>query len=282
MAASVYPIQTRRYVHARWETAPDLLAEEEPLEIRIEYGTLNDRRNKSLAVTMRTPGHDFELALGFLYSEGLIRTPADIHSIRYCSDTRTEEEKENIVRVFLAPECEVNLSSTERNFYMTSSCGLCGKASLEALQKQCPETPFPENDWHVSPEWLTTLPESARQAQSVFDHTGGLHACALFQPEGKLILIREDIGRHNALDKIIGASFMSPDIDLKRSVLFLSGRAGFELIQKAAMTGIRFVAAVGAPSSLAARLAQAMGITLVGFLRDQRFNIYSGEKRISS
>lgn len=259
--------------------ADDLLAAEEPLEIRIGYGPQDDRKQKSISVTMRTPGHDFELALGFLHNEGMIRYRDDIAQIRYCTEANTIENKENIVRVELKAHVDPELDKLERHFYTTSSCGVCGKASIEAIQTVCtlaPET----TPLRVAKDVILALPQQLRAQQNVFAYTGGLHASALFDADGNMVLLREDVGRHNALDKLTGAALGAGMLPLEKYVLLLSGRASFELIQKAAMSGIRLVAAVGAPSSLAVQAAREFGITLVGFLRESRFNIYSFEERI--
>ena len=259
------------------EKKDDLLALEEPLEIRLGYGSLQHREQKSLSVTMRTPGNDFELALGFLFTEGIIHSYDQVESIKYCEDVGRQEEKENVVRSELKPEVSIDFQKLQRNFYTTSSCGVCGKSSIEAVQQQCAVI---ATAWKVEPPVIHTLPATLRNAQRVFEYTGGLHACGLFTKEGALLLLREDVGRHNALDKIIGAQLLTNHLPLSESILLLSGRASFELIQKAAMAGIPVVAAVGAPSSLAASLAQQTGITLLGFVRDNRFNCYSKCERI--
>lgn len=261
--------------------ADDLLAAEEPLEIQLDFGLPNDRRQKSISVTMRTPGNDFELALGFLFTEGIITNPQDVLQIRYCTELNRIENKENVVRVELKPEIDVDLKKLERHFYTTSSCGVCGKASIDAISTLIePVTQGPE--FTVSDEVMMSLPEKLRARQSTFEHTGGLHASALFDARGELILIREDVGRHNALDKLIGAAFSSDQLPLDHHILLLSGRTSFELIQKATMAGIKIVAAIGAPSSLAVDTAKKFSITLIGFLRGERFNIYSEDQRIKS
>jgi FdhD protein len=254
----------------------DFLAAEEPLEIRLGYGSAETRVQKSISVTMRTPGNDFELAVGFLFTEGIIENAAQIASIKHCNGLH-----ENVVRVELIDDLELDLSKLERNFYTTSSCGVCGKSSIDAVKTVCrlPETT--SNDLHFSAEVIYTLPDLLRQNQSIFNDTGGLHGCALFDLDGNLILAREDVGRHNALDKLIGASLQQKMFPLNPYLLLLSGRASFELIQKAYMAGIKIVAAVGAPSSLAVQMAADAGITLIGFLRGEKFNIYCGEQRIT-
>ena len=262
------------------EQTLDLLAVEEPMEIRLGFGPADLREQKSVSVTMRTPGNDFELALGFLFTEGIIQNPQDIYKIQYCTELNTKENLENIVRVELKPNLEIDLSNLQRNFYTTSSCGVCGKESIEAIKTNCPVQHL-DVSVHINPQTITQLPDKLRAQQSVFEHTGGIHACALFDTEGNLLLLREDVGRHNALDKLIGAALNLPAIQPNKTVLLLSGRASFELLQKAAMAGIPIVCAVGAPSSLAAQTAQSFNITLVGFLRNQRFNIYSTPERIT-
>jgi FdhD protein len=224
---------------------------------------------------MRTPGNDFELATGFLFTEGIIKNLHDISSIKHCNGLH-----QNVVVVELKDNVQIELGRLERNFYTTSSCGVCGKSSLEAVRTVC-RLSAPENDdLQISGELLHDLPSLLRSRQDIFDFTGGLHGCGLFDTSGTLLLSREDVGRHNALDKLIGAVLGEPSLDAASSLLLLSGRASFELIQKAYMAGIKLVAAVGAPSSLAVQMAEEFGITLVGFLRNRSFNIYSGAQRI--
>lgn len=254
--------------------ADDMLAAEEPLEIRLEYGPEDGRIQKSISVTMRTPGNDFELASGFLYTEGIIHHGSDITGIKHCNGAN-----ENVVRVMLSPSVQPDISKLERNFYTTSSCGVCGKSSIEAVRTTC-NIPPSEDTLQVSSALVYTLPDTLRQQQAVFDSTGGLHASALFDMEGNILLMREDVGRHNALDKLIGAALETGMLPLDNHILLLSGRASFELIQKAIMAGIKIVAAVGAPSSLAAQMADENGMTLIGFLRGERFNIYTGGQRV--
>jgi FdhD protein len=263
----------------------DLVAVEEPLEIRIGSGEIDFRIETKIAVTMRTPGNDFELALGFLFTEGIIEYPEQILSIKYCTDQGKELQLENIVRVELNPDVDLDFEKLKRNFYTTSSCGVCGKASIEAIHIVCNQSNN-DQDFKIDAKIITKLPEVLRQNQNVFEHTGGLHACALFNALGELQIIREDVGRHNALDKLIGSTLGSikikgsVKINSSQTILLLSGRASFELIQKAAMAGIKIVCAVGAPSSLAIETAKSFGITLIGFLRDDNFNIYSFNERI--
>ena len=248
----------------------DRLATEEPMEIRVDEPGGEQR---TLAVTMRTPGHDFELAAGFLFTEGLI-DPGDLRGVRYC-DVPREEQHYNVVTVAVGRPLP---DLAARAFYTTSSCGVCGKASLEALDVQCaPVAPGPE----VAPEVLTALPEELRRVQRVFDRTGGLHAAALFDAGGKLLSSREDVGRHNAVDKVIGAELLAGRLPLSERILLVSGRASFEIVQKAARAGIPIICAVSAPSSLAVDTARRFGMTLAGFLRDERFNVYAGPQRIA-
>jgi FdhD protein len=256
----------------------DLLAVEEPLEIRLVYGPNQDRKTKSISITMRTPGNDFELADGFLYTEGIIKNHTDILNISYFNSLLNPE---NIVIVELKEDVQLDLIKLERHFYTTSSCGVCGKASIDAVKTtgDIHKTSSDENV-KVSKELIYSLPDILRKNQNVFESTGGLHASALFDLGGKLLITREDVGRHNALDKLIGVALTQNLLPLDKYILLLSGRASFELIQKAAMANIKIVAAVGAPSSLAVQMANEFGITLIGFLRDNRFNIYSGEERI--
>jgi FdhD protein len=250
----------------------DLLAVEEPLEIRLG--------EKSVSITMRTPGHDFELAAGFLFTEGILHDRAEIREIRWAHQANgNARQLGNSVSVELNPGVEVDIDRLERHFYTTSSCGVCGKASIEAIQMQgCPV--LPRNAPRVTSAVIHHLPETLRRAQPVFERTGGLHAAALFDSEGNLQLLREDVGRHNAVDKLVGAEMLAGRTPLSDRLLLVSGRASFELVQKALMAGIPILAAVGAPSSLAVETAQRFQMTLLGFVRDGRFNIYSGASRI--
>jgi FdhD protein len=249
----------------------DALAIEEPLTIRITHGPARDRRRTTLSVTMRTPGHDRELAAGFLLAEGVISEPDQMLVIE-------PGAAGSAVRVDLHPDVVVDLSGLERRSYTTSACGMCGKTSADAVEAAC------DGPHSGGPPVLATiihgLPGRLREAQPTFAQTGGLHAAALFDREGKLHVTREDVGRHNAVDKVIGAEFLAGRLPLRDSILFVSGRAGFELVQKAAVAGVPVFAAVGAPSSLAVDLARRLGVTLLGFVRDGRFNIYAGPERI--
>lgn len=265
------------------EETPDLVAVEEPLEIRLGYGPATDRQQRSVSVTMRTPGHDFELALGFLFTEGIVQHPEQVQTIRYCVDLGRQDAAENIVRVELRPDVAVNLSGLERNFYMTSSCGVCGKASIEAIHTlACPV--LPTSAAPIDPAVIHTLPDTLREAQRVFAYTGGLHAAGLFDQSGQLLLLREDVGRHNALDKLIGAALSEPALHQANAthMVLVSGRLSFELVQKTLMAGIPTLAAVGAPSSLAVTTAAEFGMTLIGFVRNGRYNIYTAPERIAT
>ncbi|MFG3505078.1 formate dehydrogenase accessory sulfurtransferase FdhD [Streptomyces sp. NPDC047821] len=253
---------------------PDTLVAEEPLEIRLN--------GKPLAITMRTPGDDFALAAGFLVSEGVLGSAADVRNIVYCAGAKDDGTNTyNVVDVRLAPGVAVPDITLERNVYTTSSCGLCGKASLDAVRTTAR---FPIADTPpllVEPGLLAALPDKLREAQRVFDRTGGLHAAALFSETGELLDVREDVGRHNAVDKLVGHAVREDRLPLDRAILLVSGRASFELAQKAVMAGIPVLAAVSAPSSLAVDLAAEAGLTLVGFLRGRNMNVYAGEGRIA-
>jgi FdhD protein len=251
--------------------AEDLLAVEQPLEIKIVYGPENDRQQKNISVTMCTPGHDEELAAGFLFTEGIITSKDDIMN---CGTSGN-----NIVIATLRPGISFDPKKIERHFYTSSSCGVCGKSSIDAVRNVFNNESV-NDSIKISATVLTKLPDTLRKKQEIFEHTGGLHASALYDLGGNLLLTREDVGRHNALDKLIGALLFTGNVPMNEHILLLSGRASFELIQKAAMAGIKVVCAVGAPSSLAVELAKETGMTLVGFLRDGRFNIYCGEQRI--
>ncbi|MFW6079340.1 MAG: formate dehydrogenase accessory sulfurtransferase FdhD [Gemmatimonadota bacterium] len=288
----------------------DTLATEEPLEIRIvraedrarivprgaarsaaaaiagDSATAADGVPTRLAdvahrvsVTMRTPGHDFELAAGFLYGESLIDDGDAIDAMRFCVDPAVDgAQRYNIVNVMLAPGTAFDPASLRRNFYTTSSCGVCGKASIEAVRDAgCPVV---RGDAAVTVETLLSLPASLRAEQAVFDRTGGLHAAALFSPGGELLEAREDVGRHNAMDKLVGAMLLAGELPLADRIVMVSGRLSFELVQKAARAGVTALAGVSAPSSLAVELADDVGMTLVGFLRDGRFNVYTGGDRV--
>lgn len=257
----------------------DELAAEEPLEIRLEYGEERQRQIKNISVTMRTPGHDAELALGFLFTEGIVKNARDAAGVEHCF-IACQENRENVIQVTLKPSVQPNLHNTDRNFYTTSSCGVCGKSSISSIRTVNQYQVEVQDNMQIGVDTLYALPELLRQQQDVFEQTGGLHASALFSVDGRLLLVREDVGRHNALDKLIGAALNTDLLPLNNHILLLSGRASFELVQKAAMAGIRMVVAIGAPSTLAVQLASEFNITLCGFLRGQRFNIYTSPQRI--
>jgi FdhD protein len=277
---SIKRVPVIKVTHSINDETTDALAIEEPLEIRIEYGAAGDRIVKNISVTMRTPGHDAELAAGFLFTEGIIKNSNDILAADHCF-IACAENKENVIQVSLKEDVIPNLQNSDRNFYTTSSCGVCGKGSINAIRTVSAYAGLAKDNQTIDSELLQQLPDKLRQHQLVFADTGGLHASALFNLNGELLLAREDVGRHNALDKLIGAALNKNWLPLNRSVLLLSGRASFELVQKAAMAGIRIIASVGAPSSLAVELAEEFDITLAGFLRDQRFNIYTAAHRIT-
>jgi FdhD protein len=241
--------------------AQDLVAVEEPLEIRIG--------GKPVSITMRTPGNDTELAAGFLFGEGILKSKAEVE--------RIDAIGPNAINI--AVSVDVDTERLERNFYTTSSCGVCGKASIEAVHSTGCQM-LPRNGFTVDAGIIHGLPRSLRESQAVFDRTGGLHAAALFDREGKLLSVREDVGRHNAVDKVIGAEFLAGRTPLLDRMLLVSGRVSFELVQKAVMAGIPLLAAVGAPSSLAVELARRFEMTLLGFVRDGRFNMYAADWRV--
>jgi len=250
---------------------PDTLATEEPMEIRV--GGPGEEAVQ-VAVTMRTPGADYELAVGFLFTEGLI-APGDVSRVAYCDDLGGEEQRYNVVTVTLGRAFEHE--RLHRNFFATSSCGICGKAALDDVEVRCaPVAPGPQ----VPASVLVALPDLLRGKQRVFDRTGGLHAAGLFTPGGELVSLREDVGRHNAVDKVIGEQVLGGRVPLPGHVLQVSGRASFEIVQKAAVAGIPIVAAVSAPSSLAVEAGKRFGMTIVGFVRDGRLNVYTHPERV--
>ena len=275
MNNSSHPVGIIKFKEEASLEAHDWLATEEPLEIRIVFGGANERLQKSISVTMRTPGNDFELAAGFLFTEGIIKNAEDIKSIKYCDGVN-----ENIAKIELKENITIEFNNLERNFYTSSSCGVCGKSSIAAIKTVCRLENEEKNVSQISPAIIYALPDILKKGQDVFGFTGGLHACGLFDYEGRFLLSREDVGRHNALDKLVGAALQQSMVPLRGNILLLSGRASFELIQKAWMAGITTVAAIGAPSSLAVEMADEAGITLIGFLRNRSFNIYSNAHRI--
>ncbi|ASO19163.1 FdhD protein [Actinoalloteichus hoggarensis] len=263
-----------RVTPAGARTRPDSLAAEEPLETRVN--------GRPIAVTMRTPGNDVELAHGFLLTEGVIAGRRDVSIARYCDGVDDEGRNTyNVLDIALADGVAPPETGVERNFYTTSSCGVCGKAALDAVRLS---TRFPPaaDEGRISVETLTRLPLALREAQRVFDATGGLHAAGLFTRDGTLLAAREDVGRHNAVDKVLGWALLQDRVPLTGCVLMVSGRASFELVQKAAMAGLPILAAVSAPSSLAVDLAEEQGMTLIGFLRGDSMNVYTGQERVST
>lgn len=270
-----------RYNQQEQEQCSDWLVSEEPLEIGVSWGPLDHRKYQSVAVTMRTPGDDIHLTAGFLFTEGIIQGREDLLQIRHMGQLLQESEQEQIVLAELHPAKTVDLQKLSRHFYTTSSCGVCGKASLELVRQQC-TFELGEPAAFITLETLYQLPETLRAHQSVFHTTGGLHAAALFDATGNLLYCAEDVGRHNAVDKMIGWALMEDLLPLNQHLVLVSGRAGFELVQKCTMAGVAAMAAVGAPTTLSVELAQEHGMTLIGFLRDQRFNVYCGAERIIS
>jgi FdhD protein len=268
-------IRVRVVEDGRTRVRPDALATEEPMEIRVISGG----SRQTVAVTMRTPGADFELAAGFLYGEGIVSSPEDIKKISYCVDPEVDAEQQyNIVNVELRAGRKYDPRPLERHFYTTSACGVCGKASLEQLElRGCPVIPpGPE----IAAEKIYGLPQKLREAQGLFEATGGLHAAALFDAEGDLIALREDVGRHNATDKLIGWALLDGRLPLSNHAVMVSGRSSFEILQKCLTAGVPIVCAISAPSSLAVDVARRFNITLVGFLRGNRFNVYSAPERV--
>jgi len=257
----------------------DRLTVEEPLEIKLGFGPRVRRRYEPIAVTMRTPGNDFELTLGFLFSEGIIGRREEVLRLRFAGDAFDSTARENVVLAELDPGLRFDAEQLSRHFYTSSSCGVCGKASLDLVRTTCPFLLRPA--YPVVPvEVLLRLPGRLRAAQRMFDDTGGIHAAALFRPDGTLELLREDVGRHNAMDKLLGAALQRALLPLSDYLVLVSGRASFELVQKALMGGLPMLAAVGAASSLALELADDHGMTLIGFLREGQANCYRGAERI--
>jgi FdhD protein len=279
MARSSHAVDICRFSSEKRASQTDRVAVEEPLEIRLGYSTPDGRATRSVSITMRTPGNDFELAAGFLFGESIISRPADIASIEECGSPAPDSGNRNTVRVELAAEVNVDIGRLQRHFYTTSSCGVCGKSSLDALTT-VGVRPLSDNVTRFQREVLTSVPVSLRKEQSTFDETGGLHAAAAFTPKGELAVTMEDVGRHNAVDKVVGALLLEGKLPAGELGLMVSGRASFELMQKTIVAGMPLLAAVSAPSSLAVRLAEEFGATLVGFLRGDTFNVYAGVDRI--
>jgi len=260
------------------EARTDELAVEEPLAIQVVFGPAEAREVKTISITMRTPGHDPELAVGFLVGEGLLRSLDQVEAVSGRGPRFGAEGLQNSVRVALHPGVTLDLMRLERNCYTTSSCGVCGKTSMEALKLNFPH--LPAANWQADELVIRRLPERLRQAQDTFQHTGGLHAAGLFTPDGRAVIVREDVGRHNAVDKVIGSQFLEGRGLLQDTILVVSGRASFELMQKALASGIPMLVAVGAPSSLAVQVAEKFGATLIGFTKPTGFNIYTGSERV--
>jgi FdhD protein len=279
MAASSHAVEISRVSDSLQQTLTDHVAVEEPLEIRLGFSTPESRATRSVSITMRTPGHDDELAAGFLFTESIVRQVSDIVSIDPCGSPAPDTGHHNVIRVELSPTVKVDLGRLQRHFYTTSSCGVCGKASLDALHAIGVE-PIDADGPMFAEQILTEVPGSLRVAQDTFDKTGGLHAAAVFDTDGNLVTTMEDIGRHNAVDKVIGFLLRNHKLPGSNYGLMVSGRASYELMQKAAVAGIPLLAAVSAPSSLAVQVAQEFNMTLVGFLRGNTFNIYSGAERV--
>jgi FdhD protein len=257
----------------------DSVAVEEPLEIQLGYPSAEGAAAKSVSITMRTPGDDAELALGFLYTEGILRSGDQVASVEHCGIPVDDSGLRNTIRVTLKPGVEVDLGRLQRHFYTTSSCGVCGKASLEAL-RVTGQAPLSDKTVTFRRTVIIGMPEKLAAQQRVFTKTGGLHAAAVFDQAGELLFVREDVGRHNAVDKVVGALLLAGHLPANELGLMVSGRASFELMQKTLVAGIPLLAAVSAPSSLAVQLANEFDMTLIGFLRNEKFNIYAGERRV--
>lgn len=262
----------KRPANGGWEAADDIVAREEPLEILVRVGAAERR----LGLLLRTPGHDAELAVGLLFAEGIINDPGDVYGVKF-EPVVGENQEFNSVRVELQASAKIDWERVARPLVMTAACGVCGRAMLSGLHQHAKPS---VRGFGMTRDVLLELPEALRREQDVFDRTGGLHASALFDSNGTLEILREDVGRHNAVDKVVGEMFRNRRLPLKDRLLLVSGRAGYEIVQKAVRAGIPFIAAVGAPSSLAVETAKEFGATLVGFLREGRFNVYCGAERI--
>lgn len=272
LQTAIKQVKIKRISQTESEIIEDSVAIEEPLEIQLQYGKVNQTMNTPVSVTMRTPGNDQELALGFLFTEGILKNISQVESVAQNNSDL------NKVLIKLKPDIHPELKKLERNFYTSSSCGVCGKSSIEAVSIVSER--LPNDTILIKAEIIKQLAHSIRNEQAVFRSTGGIHASALFDLKGNFLFLREDVGRHNALDKLIGYGLINELLPLSEHLLVLSGRASFELLQKAAIAGIKIVVAIGAPSSLAVQLAHDFNITLIGFVKAERFNIYSGEQRI--
>jgi FdhD protein len=278
MAGKVESVNITRVSNRTQKEEPDLVVVEEHFEIRVGFGKKPDRQQSTITVTMRTPGDDEHLCLGFLFTEGMVTTASEVLSVKYCSNKVLEDGGENVMRLELDPRIDFNINDFQRNFFTNSSCGVCGKASIDHVKQSCEVVA--DTGLKVSSTIITALPGKLELAQDVFRHTGGLHACGLFEAKGNLILHKEDVGRHNALDKLIGSLLVEEKLPAQDTILILSGRISFELVQKAEKAGIPIIAAVGAPSSLSISLANEYGVTLIGFLKDNSYNIYTSPHRI--
>ena len=281
MADSSHAVDIQRFSDGRKASTSDAVAVEEPLEIRLAWSTPDGRATRSVSITMRTPGNDEELAAGFLYGESIIRSSDDIASIEVCGPPAPDSGNHNVIRVELGRSVDVDLGRLQRHFYTTSSCGVCGKASLDALRVVGVESQR-DNAATFDRKVLTAMPGKLRALQTTFEETGGLHAAGAFTTAGDIVVAMEDVGRHNAVDKVIGALLLQGRLPATDLGLMVSGRASFELMQKAIAAGMPLLAAVSAPSSLAVQLADEFGATLIGFLRGDTFNIYSGEQRVGT
>jgi len=280
MNLPIHPLSIIRYNHKGLSSADDLVVVEEPMEIRLGYGPIDVREEEAIAITMRTPGNDFELAVGFLFSEGILRDKDDILSVKYCFSGSKGQKEKNSVRVDLLPNCIPDLNMQKRNFFAHSGCGICGKASIDAVFKTISHTAI-GNPIKLAIEDLLKIPEKSLKHQVNFNNTGGIHSAAVFDSRGKMIAIKEDVGRHNAVDKVLGHLLLLGKANLSDKILFLSGRMGFELVQKASMASIPIIVSVGAPTSLSVNMGKELGMTLIGFTRKDKFNVYCGAERIS-
>ena len=279
MNAGIFAIDINKFRNGQRSLQADCVAVEEPLEIRLGFSTADGRAVKSISITMRTPGNDNELAAGFLFTESIIHSADDIASIEPCGPAAPDSGNRNVIRVDLESNVEVDLGRLQRHFYTSSSCGVCGKASLDALRMTGHEA-VSGTQTVFSEDVIITMPDRLRDAQSTFDETGGLHAAGAFDTEGKLQATMEDVGRHNAVDKVIGQLLLNRRTPANVLGMVVSGRASFELMQKTLVAGMPLLAAVGAPSSLAVQIAREFNMTLIGFLRGETFNVYSGDERI--
>jgi FdhD protein len=279
MGAGSFAIDINKIRKGQRSPCADKVAVEEPLEIRLGFSTAEGRATKSISITMRTPGNDAELAAGFLYTEDIINSADDVASVEACGPPAPDSGNHNVIRVELRSNVEVDLGQLQRHFYTTSSCGVCGKASLDALRVTGRKV-FENSDAMFREDILVGMPDKLRAAQETFDQTGGLHAAAAFDTDGIIQATMEDVGRHNAVDKVVGRLLMDGKLPATDFGMMVSGRASFELMQKTLVAGMPLLAAVSAPSSLAVQLAREFNMTLIGFLRGDTFNIYSGEDRI--